>query len=59
MKIEVHVTDIGLTESASQENMTGAELAAWVNEQERNKKRYIVFPTTAHMVRWRSLVLGI
>ena len=59
MKIKVRVTDIGVTESASQESMTACELDAWVKEQERGRKRYIVFPTDAHMLRWRTLVLGI
>lgn len=59
MKIEVYVTDIGVTQSAAEDGMSKSELASWVAEQELKGGRYIVFPTTAQMLRWRSLVLGI
>jgi len=58
MKIKVQVKDIGVTRSVSEECMSSADLNAWVADQEKNKRRYIVFPTVAHMMSWRANVSG-
>jgi hypothetical protein len=59
MKIEVQNRPISKTESTCLEGNSQQDVELWIAEQEKNNRRFIVFPTLQAMLRWRSLVLGI
>lgn len=59
MQFNVYKMDKGATVALSEEAMQPDELAKRVAELEQERRRYIVFPTTAHMISWQSAVAGI
>ena len=59
MQFNVYKMDKGETVALSQEAIEPGELARRVAELERERRRYIVFPTNAHMISWQSAVAGI
>jgi hypothetical protein len=59
MQFSVYKMDKGATVALSEEAMKPDELAARVAELEREKRRYIVFPTNAYMASWQRALAGI
>jgi hypothetical protein len=59
MQFSVYKMDKSATVALSEEAMKPDELAARVAELEREKRRYIVFPTNSYTASWQRALAGI
>jgi hypothetical protein len=59
MQFNVYKMEKGETVALSQEAMQPEALTLRVSELEKEKRRYIIFPTTAQMLSWQSAVAKI
>ena len=51
--VEAPKSDGKRTQTIAEDAVSTSELQLWVKAQEAAKNRYIVFPTTEHMMYWR------